>query len=225
MSAANKGQTRDDKRRILASLPPETKRVQIIEPSGKQSYKRPEDVDIDTDQIALGADGKPVIMRGRPGRKPKVHLQPINSNVEEVVEARTEHVEASPLLGAAKDNPEGEAVLNEIIAAMAEEAAAVEFERLEAERHGAPTSNISAKRARILKGMADTYLKRRDKGEGGVDMDSPAFETVMGFMFETIQEVMKDSGMRKEHIETVFAKLSKVLDDSWKAEAQARMKK
>jgi len=224
MSAA-KSQTRDDKRRILASLPPETKRVQVIGTDGRQHYKRPEDVDVDTDQIALGADGKPVIMRGRPGRKPKVHLQPVSSGVQEVVEARDEHVASSPLLGAAKVNPEGEEVLNEIIAAMAEEAAAVEFERLEAERHGTPTSNISAKRARILKGMADTYLKRRDKGEGGVDMDSPAFEAVMGFMFETIQGVMKDSGMRKEHIETVFAKLSKVLDDSWKAEAQARMKK
>ena len=222
MSAA---QTRDDKRRILASLPPETKRVQVIGADGRQQYKRPDDIDVDVDQIALGADGKPVIMRGRPGRRPKVHLQPISSGVQEVVEARDEHVSSNALLGAAKDNPEGEEVLNEIIAAMAEEAAAVEFERLEAERHGAPTSNISAKRARILKGMADTYLKRRDKGEGGVDMDSPAFEAVMGFMFETIQGVMTDSGMRKEHIETVFAKLSKVLDDSWKAEAQARMKK
>jgi hypothetical protein len=225
MSAANKSQTRDDKRRILTSLPPETKRVQVIGADGRTAYKRPDDVDVDTDQIALGADGKPVIMRGRPGRKPKVHLQPVSSHVEEVVEARDEHVESSALFTAARTNPEGDDVLNEIIAAMAQEAAAVEFERMEAERHGAPTSNISAKRARILKGMADTYLKRRDKGEGGVDMDSPAFEAVMGFMFETIQGVMKDSGMRKEHIETVFAKLSKVLDDSWKAEAQARMKK
>lgn len=225
MSAANKGQTRDDKRRILASLPPETKRVQVIGSDGRTGYKRPDEVDVDTDQIALGADGKPVVMRGRPGRRPKVNLQPVNNNVQEVVEARNDHVDTNPLLVAAKGNPEGEDVLNEIIAAMAEEAAAVEFERLEAERHGVPTSNISAKRARILKGMADTYLKRRDKGEGGVDMDSPAFESVMGFMFETIQDVMTDSGMRKEHIETVFAKLSKVLDDSWKAEATARMKK
>ena len=154
MSAA---QTRDDKRRILASLPPETKRVQVIGADGRQQYKRPDDIDVDVDQIALGADGKPVIMRGRPGRRPKVHLQPISSGVQEVVEARDEHVSSNALLGAAKDNPEGEEVLNEIIAAMAEEAAAVEFERLEAERHGAPTSNISAKRARILKGMADTY--------------------------------------------------------------------
>ena len=222
MSAA---QTRDDKRRILGSLPPETKRVQVIGADGRTAYKRPDDVDVDADQIALGSDGKPVIMRGRPGRKPKVHLQPVNSNVEEVVEARDAHVAASSLLGAAKKNPEGDDVLNEIIAAMAEEAATVEFERLEAERHGTPTSSISAKRARILKGMADTYLKRRDKGEGGVDMDSPAFEAVMGFMFETIQGVMRESGMRKEHIETVFAKLAKTLDASWKAEAQARMKK
>jgi hypothetical protein len=30
--------------------------------------------------------------------------------------------------------------------------------------------------------------------------------------------------MRPEHIETVFSKLGKTLNDSWKAEAQARMK-
>jgi hypothetical protein len=148
----------------------------------------------------------------------------VTQNIAEVVEARSEHVDGDPLLTAARINPEGDAVLNSIIVAMAEESAAVEFERLEAERHGVPTSNISAKRARILKGMADTYLKRRDKLDGEIDLDSKTFEVLFGYILETFKDTMSATGMRPEHIETVFSKLGKTLNDSWKAEAQARMK-
>ena len=224
MQSAKKGQTREDRRRIIANLPPETKRVQVIGADGRTQYKRPDEVSIDNDEIILAADGTPVIMRGRPGRRPKVALQPVTQNVAEVVEARGEHVDGDPLLTAARSNPESDEVLNSIIVAMAEESAAVEFERMEAERHGAPTSNISAKRARILKGMADTYLKRRDKLDGEIDLESKTFEVLFGFILETFKDTMTDTGMRGEHIETVFSKLGKALDDSWKAEARARMK-
>ncbi len=224
MQSAKKGQTREDRRRILKALPPETKRVQVIGSDGRTQYKRPDEVQIDLDEIILAADGSPVIMRGRPGRKPKISLQPVTANVAEVTEARTDHVEADPLLTAARENPEGVGVLDAIVVAMAEEAAAVEFERLEAERHGVPTSNISSKRARILKGMADTYLKRRDKVDGEIDLESSSFQTLFGYILETFKDTMTESGMRPEHVETVFSKLSKALDDSWKAEARARMK-
>jgi hypothetical protein len=224
MQSAKKGQTREDRRRIIASLPPETKRVQVISSDGRTQYKRPDEVSIDSDEIILAADGTPVIMRGRPGRRPKVALQPVTQNIAEVQEARGEHVEGDPLLTAARGNPEGDEVLNSIIVAMAEESAAVEFERLEAERHGVPTSNISAKRARILKGMADTYLKRRDKIDGEIDLDSKTFEVLFGFILETVKDTMSATGMRPELIETVFSKLGKTLNDSWKAEATARMK-
>ena len=175
MQPASK-QTRDDRRRLLANLPEGAKRVQVKAPDGRMQYKHPSDVDVDLDEILLASDGSPIIMRGNPGRRPKTVLKPVNPQTAQVAEARDDHITANPLVSSAKDNPEGDAVLDAIVIAMAEEAAAVEFERMEAERHGEPTSNISAKRARILKGMADTYLKRREKMDSLIDLDSPAFK-------------------------------------------------
>ena len=109
---------------------------------------------------------------------------------------------------------------------MAEEAASIEFEKHEAARHGQDTSTHSTKRARVLKNIADTWLKRKQQIEGGIiDLDSPAFKVLFGYILETFQEAMIASGSRSEQIETIFTKLvSSLSEESWKQEAKARMK-
>lgn len=224
MSAAPKNQTREDREAIIAGLPSETRRVQVKSVEGKTSYKRPEDINLDTDEILLASDGRAVVMRGKPGRK-TTKLSPVSNNVEEVMEARAEHLKTDNLLSTTLTGAESEAVMDSLLAALAEEAASIAFEKAEAERHGHDTSSLSAKRARILKMTADTWLKRRDKNlSGSIDMDSPAFETLFAFILETVRESMTDAGLRAEHIETVFAKISKRLQDNWKEEAKARLK-
>tara|TARA_Y100000310_G_scaffold334397_1_gene414084 strand:- start:369 stop:1052 length:684 start_codon:yes stop_codon:yes gene_type:complete len=224
MAIARARQTKEDRERILAAIPDGTKRVQVIGTDGRTQYKRPDDILLDSDEIVLSSDGTPVVMRGRPGRKPRVQLQPVSSNVAEVAEARVAHIENAPLLKATKKDAEGDGVLHALLVGMAEESAAIEFERQEAERHGRDTSNISAKRARVLKGMADTWLKRKEKLDGGlVDLDSPAFEKLFGFVLETVRGALEDTSIRPEQIETVFNKLGKRLDTGWKADAKARM--
>ena len=44
--SAPKRQSKEDREYILANLPGGVRRVQVIEPSGKQTYKRPDDVDV-----------------------------------------------------------------------------------------------------------------------------------------------------------------------------------
>ncbi len=224
--SAPKRQSREDREYILANLPGGVRRVQVIEPSGKQVYKRPDDVDVVRDQIMLASDGTPICMRGKPGRKPKAQLNPVTPQIAEVEQARQEHISQDPLRHVAKKDAESDQVLNAIIAAMADEAAAIEFERSEAARHGQDTANHSAKRARVLKGMADTWLKRKQQIEGGIiDLDSPAFAALFAMILETFKGAMADAGTRPEHIETIFAKLVKELDEeSWREEAKARMK-
>jgi hypothetical protein len=225
MSAA-KRQSKDDREYILANLPDGVRRVQVIESSGKQVYKRPDDVDTALDQIMLASDGTPICMRGKPGRKPKAQLNPVTPQIAEVEQAREEHLLQDPLRKAARTDAEGDAVLNSIVAAMADEAAAIEFERNEAARHGQDTTNHSSKRARVLKGMADTWLKRKQQIDGGViDLDSPAFSVLFAMILETFKGAMLDTGTRAEHIETIFVKLVTELgEDSWREEAKARMK-
>ncbi len=200
--------------------------MQVIDANGKQVYKKPLDVDASMDEIVLNSEGAPIVMRGKPGRKSKNSLKAVTPQIAEVEQARAEHLSTDPLRRAAKRNAEGEDVFNALIAAMAEEAASVEFDKAETARHGGDTATLSSKRARILKGMADTWLKRKQQVAGGsIDLDSPAFKALFGMILEMFKAAMVESGSRPEHIETVFAKLVASLgQESWKQEARARMK-
>jgi len=217
-------QSQSDKERLLRNLPLGTHRVQVVDGQGKTKFKRPEEIGR-ADQILLNTKGEPIVMRGKPGRKAKVDLKPVNDAVGEVVEAREGYIETSDLYVAAKANPEGDDVLDHIIQEMAEEIAALEFERTEAARHGNDTSGLSVKRAKVLKAMGDLVLKRREKLLAGViDLDAPAMKVLMEFILETFRGSLEDAGMRPEHTETIFAKLGKRLENGWNEEAKARMK-
>lgn len=213
-----------DKTDILRNLPEGTTRIQVTTSKGRTCWKRPEEVGL-KDILVFNAKGEPVVMRGNPGRKARVVLDPLNDHIAEVLEAKAEHLKEDPLLGAVRNNPDADDVLNIVMAGLAGEAASLEFERQEAERHGRDTSTLSLRRANILKATGEMWIKRREKIESGlVDLDNPAFEIVFGFMLETFRGVMVASGMRPEQIETVFSKLSKQLQDGWKTEAKARMR-
>jgi len=152
-------------------------------------------------------------------------LRHISREAEEVDEARRQHLEDSELRQEAENDVEGEALFDSIVKAMADEVAALEFEREEAARHGLDTSELSTKRSRVLKSMADTLLKRRSMTGGVVDLESPAFKALFALMLETFKECMLGAGCRSEQVEAVFAALIRSLgDESWKQDAKSRMK-
>jgi hypothetical protein len=47
---------------------------------------------------------------------------------------------------------------------------------------------------------------------------------VFAFTLETVRGALEDAGARPEFIETIFAKISKRLNDDWKNEALIRIK-
>jgi hypothetical protein len=218
-------QTPSEKDRILRNLPEGTYRVQIQDKVGRSKFKKPDEIVL-TDRIILNQAGQPVVMRGRPGRPPRVELTPANDQVGDVMEARNDHIDASPLVTAVHTDAESDEVMDHVMRAFAEEISVLEFERKEAERTGeGSVASASVKRARALKAMADTWLKRKEKIEQAMlDLDSKAFEVLFAFMLETLRSAMEDAGLRSEHIETVFNKLSKRLGDGWKEEARAKMR-
>ena len=226
MAAPNKKQSREDREYIVANLPEGTRRVQVLTDQGSQQYKRPEEVDLDRDEIVLANDGTPVVMRGKPGRKPKTALKAVTPQIGEVVAAREAHQDGDKLVREIKREPDGETVLHSILLGMATEAASMEFERKEAQRHGQEATGISSRRARVLKGMADTVLKKKSLEQGGlIDLDSPAFRALFVMMLETFKENMVGAGCRSEVIETVFQGLVSSLDEEgWKEDARQRMK-
>ena len=212
-----------DRTEIIAGLSPEVTRIQVIDDQGKQRFRKKEEL-ADSDTIVFNSDGKPVTMAGSPGRPAKVELAPVNDAVAEVMKQRRQFLSNDDLLEVVKANPESAFVLDYVMLGIAEEAAALGFERTEMERRGQPTSQVSVRRIGALKAIGDSWLKRKDQiASQGVDMDSPAFKRLLGYIMETFKETLLAAGERPEMIETVFAGLSKRLDADWQREAVKRM--
>lgn len=219
-----------EREQILDNLPDGVHRIHVLEPSGKAVYKNPIDVDIVNDYIPLSVDGLPIVMRGKPGRKPKRPvLPPINPQAGEVDEARKDYFIYHDTVREVQKDPDSDQTFKLIMEGMAQDAAALQFEFLEASRHGHSGEDIAeilSKRSRILKAMSDTWLKRKQQQEGGViDLDSSSFKALFGLILETFKGALEAAGTRPEHIETVFNKLVASLnEDTWKQDAKARMK-
>lgn len=211
---------------LLASLPKDTTRVQVIDEFGKTRFKKPSDV-VPADQIVIGSDGNPIVMTGRPGRKPKPNMLPANDNIAEQIRAKQLSLAEDDLLNAIRTNPETGDVLDYVMEGLAEESASLAFERQEAERTGQPTSQISMRRINALKAVGDSWLKRKEQiSSAGVDLDSKAFERVFLFIMDTFRETVTEvmPNVRAELIETLFANFSKkVGDENWSREATKRM--
>ena len=209
---------------ILANLPPGTARVAVMDDTGKQVWKEPHAVLL-TDTICFKSNGEVKTMSGQPGRKPKVQLLPASDVIAEQVKQKGKLMRNDEIVRSVKGSPDSDEVLNFIIEGLAEEAASMRFEREEAERKGLDTSRLSVRRVDALKKTADVWLKRREQiADKALDLEGAAFQIVFAFLMETIRESLVESGMRPEMVETVFTKLGKKLDESWKAEAKARMK-
>lgn len=218
-------QTREDKEATLKNLPAGTIRVQIVTGGGKQVYKRPEDIDFLNDEICFSGDGSPIVMRGKPGRPNKSSLPPATPQIAAVSAVREDHMGNNPITREVEKNPDGEDTFNLILGGMADEAASIEFDRLEAQRNGQDASDLATKRARILKGVAELILHRKKMSEISIDLDSVQFQNLFKFILQNFKESMEDSGMRSEQIETTFSKLvARLSDSSWKEEAKQKMK-
>ena len=222
---------RQDKAALIARIPPEALRVQVTDLKGKIKYRAPSEVR-DTDEIQVDKDGTPICMTTKPGRPKgaktleRMASKPANEVVGEIIRRREEAVRNDPILTVARANPESPDVLHQIMLALAEEAAGIEFDRKEAEKAGDETAGISNRRITSLKAIGDTWLKRKEQiAARGIELDSPAFHAVFAYIMETFRDALASCEVKPELVETVFSKFAKTIgDDNWEAEARNRMK-
>lgn len=154
-----------------------------------------------------------------------VQTDPEVQTVETVRQKRRRRHGGNAVLREVKRNPSADAVFDVLMHGLAEEAELLEFERDRVMQLNQPTYHLTEQRVKVMKMMTDAWLKKRAKSNGsGVDLESPAFGAVFGFVLETVRGAMEDAGARQEFIETIFAKLSKRLNDDWKNEALIRIK-
>lgn len=217
----------DERRRLLSLCSPDVSRIQVRDEKGKVRWRGLQELVL-SDEIQIKQDGMPVTMKGSPGRKEfKSKIGPVNVVVAKLMADKQAALKDDPLLRVVKTSPESTDVLQNIMVGLAEEAGSIAFEREEAERLGEPTSQISGRRISALKAVADTWLRRKEQVVARtIDMDSPVFQTIMGYVFETFRGAMVDSELDDNAIKVVFSRVAKKIDaEEWKAEAKNRMKR
>ena len=218
-------QTRAEKKRLVGLCPDDAKRIKVQDEYGKDRYRNLDEVR-DTDYVVVDRNGDPITMKGNPGRKYSPREAPIaNEAVANSIRRKDATRDNDVILQVTKTNPESPDVLRGVMSELAEEAASLRFEREEAERNGQDTSNLSTKRARVLQAVGDTWLKRKAQlSSDAMDLDSPEFHAVFGFLVETFKSAMLECNSRPEMVETVIAKFASKLDDEWKSEAKKRVR-
>lgn len=229
-AAKNNDLTRDQ---LLALIPEDAQRVKVIDEKGQEKWRDVSadgiDAVLDSDEIVL-LSGEPVVMRTRPGRRrkpPRAAPPPaVNQTVAQLQATKAQHIDDDELLRQIERGIDSEEVLYCVLRAFAEEAASLGFERLEAERTGKETSQLSIRRINALKAIAETWLKRKEQLSGKmIDMASPAFTKLFDFVVATFREAMLAGGVPPDQAEIVFTRLGdRLKDETWEQEAQNRMK-
>ena len=203
-------------------------RVQVKDEDDKPRWRKLDEIR-DTDKIQLNpSTKKPYTMSNSPGRKKKTLGQSSDEEIKQRVGRKRHSLRQDTIRAIARKDPESSDVLQEVMVAISEEAAALKFEREEAERTGDKgVVQISLKRVQALRAIGDTWLKRKElSSSGGIDMDGPEFEKLLTFLFETFGSALENSGVRGELGEAIFSNLAKLLGEkTWKVDARKRMKK
>jgi len=229
MAAAKQNPVRDQ---ILALIPDEATRVKVHDEKGHERWRditEGHDAVLASDQIIV-LSGKPVTMKGTPGRRKKTPTPkappPVNQTVAALQAAKAAFFESDPLLLQIDSGLESEDLLHLVMRGFAQEAASLNFERVEAERNGKETSQLSIRRINALKALGETWIKRKEQLAGRtIDLESPAFVTLFGFMLETFREAMLQGNVPRDQAEIVFARLSdRMDDDTWEQEARNKMR-
>jgi len=228
-AATNDDQLRDQ---ILALIPDDATRLKVHDEKGHERWRditENYDAVLPTDEIIV-LSGKPVTMKGTPGRRRKAPAPkapaPVNQTVAALQHAKADFLRSDPLLQLLTEGVDSEDILHEVMRGFAQEAGSLLFERQEAERNGKETSQLSIRRINALKALGETWIKRKEQLSGKmIDLESTAFEKLFAFMLETFRETMLQGNVPRDQAETVFARLSDRMDDeTWELEARNRMK-
>lgn len=206
-------------------VPPEAVRIKVVDEFGRIRFRKFPDIQ-QGDTPLLNDSGLPIFFEGRVGKPKKDEiLLPATPLIGDLLRIKQGHLRNDPILQAAESAPESSEVLNQVVLAIGEEAASLRFERMEAERKGTDTSQLSMRRVAALKAIGDTWIKRKEQIQSRViDLESPAFQALFQFISETFVRAMQSANVRQELSDSVLAQFVKLLDDAWKNEAKSRMK-
>lgn len=159
------------------------------------------------------------------GRPKKLEKKP---NVEdllyhqEVLRREVEFVDGDPIVSATTDRKDSVEVLHLLKTRIARAAASLEFQRIEMQKYGRDTGQVTGRQISALKDIANIELKVRELGAQMVDLRSEPVQKVFAMFISKLQEAAKDV-LAQEHFDLLFNRLETELD-GWEDEAESLLR-
>jgi hypothetical protein len=162
------------------------------------------------------------VSRGR-GRPRKVERMPTTSDLEyhaAMSEEKAKFISQDPVVVATQGR-DALTVLRTIRSEMAKESAALHFQRVESEKYGKDTAQVSSRRLEALNKIASIEFEIKKLGADVIDLHGERFQRVFAFWIETLKEVAQAT-LPPEQLDLFFNRLETTLD-GWEDKASEAM--
>lgn len=160
------------------------------------------------------------IKRG-PGRPKKIRTEPTRDDLiyhAEMIRQKTAFINADPLVRSAGERQESIEVLQRVKEEIARESAALHFQRLEEEKYGKDTSQMSSRRISALRELVNLELEIRRLGATMIDLKSERFQKIFAFFLDTVKSSASEV-FSPEMTDLLFNRLETKLE-GWEEQAQ-----
>ena len=161
-----------------------------------------------------------VVKRG-PGRPRKVERMPTTSDLEYhalMTEEKMRFTETDPLVRAIEGNCDTMTLLHRVKLDIAREQSALHFQRIENEKRGVDTAQISSRRIDALERLAKIELKIREADRDSINLGSEKMQKIFALWVEVMREVAQEV-LPSEFMDMFFSKFSLAMED-WEEKAQ-----
>ena len=144
------------------------------------------------------------------GRPRKVERMPTTSDLEYhaiMAEAKAKFIDEDSVVTAAKRHADPMEMLAVIRGEVTKESAALHFQRIENEKYGKDTAQVSTRRIDALKKIADIELEIKKLGGDTIDVRSEQMQRIFQFFIETVRGILEET-LAAEQIDLVFNRFS-----------------
>lgn len=164
------------------------------------------------------------VKRGR-GRPRKVERKPTTSDLEyhaEMIRTRQDFIKSDPLVQKIEGRGDVLEVLYLIKREVAAEAASLHFERIETEKRGKETGQVSTRRIEALKKIADIELKIKEIDSDSVNLSSERMQKLFALWVDTIREIAQET-LPQEALNLFFNRFATAME-GWEERATSALR-
>ncbi len=161
-------------------------------------------------------------VKRRVGRPRTVNRKPDISDLAyhaEMSEEKRRFIDEDPVVRITQSRKEPVEVLRVISTEIAREQAALNFQRVENEKFGKDTAQVSSRRVEALAKIANIELDMKKLGTGDIDFGSEKFKMVFQLWVDTLREVAEEI-MPPEQIDLFFNRFSSKME-GWEEKASS----